>query len=164
MPVRTTMVGQSRKHQAKAVEQFGSRAEGAADAGNTRTLAQCQRGRYIQHFIDLRSGSLRHPPPCVGRKRFQIAPRSFGIQDTQRQRRFPGTGNAGDGDDPVQRDIDINIFQVMDSRTANPDRFRCGSFCPDSFFAMIAVTFKRRVCSGHAIEDRGLLHDVPDTV
>ena len=86
MPVRTTVICQSGKHQAKAVEQFGSRTEGAANAGNARTLAQCQSGGYIQHFIDLRSGGLRHPPPCIGRKRFQIAPRSFGIQDTQRQR------------------------------------------------------------------------------
>ena len=88
MSVRTAVRGKPRKHKAQMIQQFRSRAERAADAWNTGSLPQRQRRRNIQHFVHLRFFRLRHAAARVGRKRFQIPPRAFRVQNAERKRRF----------------------------------------------------------------------------
>ena len=115
MTIRTAMAGKAGEHQPQAVEQLCCCPESRTDARNRRSLMQCQRRRNIQHLIHIRSRCLRHPPARVCRKRFQITSRSFGIQHPQRKRAFTGAGYSGNPDNLIQRNINADIFQIMDS-------------------------------------------------
>ena len=110
VPVRAAVRGKAGEHQAETVQKLRSRAEGAADAGDGRPLAECKRSGNMENFIHLRLFGLRHAPPRVRRERFEIAPRSFRIENAERERRFARTRYACDPDDLVERDVDVDIF------------------------------------------------------
>ena len=124
MSVRTAVRSESGKHQPQAVEQLGARAEGGADTGDSRPLPQRERGGHVQHLVDLRLCGLRHPPPRVGGKRVEIPPGAFGVQYAQRKRGLAGAGHAGDADNPVQRNLHIDVLQIMYPCTAHDDTGR----------------------------------------
>ena len=126
MPVRAAVGRQAGEHQPQTVQQLGAGAKRAADTRHTGALVQGQRGRNIQHLVHIRAGCLGHAPPRIGGKRLQIAAGPFGIQYAERQRRFARPGHPGDADDAVQRDIDVDVFQVVHTRAAHPDSLR---FC-----------------------------------
>ena len=126
MPVRAAVGRQAGEHQPQTVQQLGAGAKRAADTRHTGALVQGQRGRNIQHLVHIRAGRLGHAPPRIGGKRLQIAAGPFGIQYAERQRRFARPGHPGDADDAVQRDIDVDVFQVVHTRAAHPDGLR---FC-----------------------------------
>ena len=110
------MAGQPGEHQAQAVEQLGAGTEGAADAGDAGPLMESQSRGDIEHLVHLGFGCLGHAPSRIGGQGLQIAPGPLGIEDAQGQRGFPGTGYSGDGDDLVQGNIHVDIFQVVDPR------------------------------------------------
>ncbi len=62
-----------------------------------------------------------HELPGVGRKCLHIPPLSFGVQGVESQGRFPRSADTGDDRDPVQVDIQVEIFQVVLSGAANGD-------------------------------------------
>ena len=74
VPIGAAMAGQAGEHQPQAVEQFCTRAEGAADARHPRPLMQRQRRGYVKRFLHIRPGRLGHPPPGIGGQGLQIAP------------------------------------------------------------------------------------------
>lgn len=119
MSAGTAMICQPRKHQTQNVQEFGPRAEGTAYAGNAGTLMQCQRGRNIQNVIHLRLGRSGHFAAGISGKCFQIPPGAFRIQHSQRQRRFSGTGHSGNSDNFIQRDVHIDIFQIVYPRSTD---------------------------------------------
>ena len=57
----------------------------------------------------------------VGRKRFDITPPPLGVERIEGQRGFPRTGETGDDDHPVARQIEIDVLEVMRARAANAD-------------------------------------------
>ena len=123
--VRTAVRSQAREHKPQAVEQLGAGAEGAADTRHAWPLVECDGGGNICYFIDLRLGSLRHAPARIGGQRLQIAPRPFGVEHPERQRRFARSRHASDADDAVERNIYIHVFEVVDARTADSYFVRC---------------------------------------
>ena len=131
MPVRAAMTGKAGIHQTQTVQEFRSRTEGTADARNAGALVQCECGGNIQHLIHRRFGRLRHSPAGIGGKRFEITTRALGIQHTQRKGGFSRTRHARNSDDLSQRNIDINIFQVVDFRSTN-QHFINHCFTPDT--------------------------------
>ncbi len=56
----------------------------------------------------------------VGRKRFDIPTLAFRINCVKGQARFSRTGNSRDERDGVVRNIEADIFQVVDARPADP--------------------------------------------
>ena len=57
--------------------------------------------------------SLGHPAAGVGGQRLQIPAGAFGIQHPQRQRGFARPGHARNAHDLVQRDVHVDVFQVV---------------------------------------------------
>lgn len=77
--------------------------------------------------VDIGAGGLSHAATSVGRQRFDIAPRAFGVEDAHGQGGLARTGNAGDGDEGIQRHVDVDILQVVHACTADLDRCGRGS-------------------------------------
>ena len=119
VPVRAAVGGEPGEHQPQAVEQLRAGPERAADARHAGALPQGKGRGDIQHLVHARLLRLCHAPPGVGGQGFQIAPGALRIQHAQRKRGFPGAGHARDPHDPVQRNIHVDIFQIMHFRPAH---------------------------------------------
>ena len=113
MPVGTAMASQAREHQAQTVQEFRRRAEGAAYPGDSRPLVQGQRCRDIAHLFHLCPARLGDAAAGIGGQRFQIPARAFRIERPQRQRGFARARDARDRDKLAQRDIHVDVFQIV---------------------------------------------------
>ena len=145
MPVRAAMAAQTRKHQPQALEQLGPRTEGGADAGHRGPLMQGEGGRDIQHIGHVRPGGLGHAPAGIGGEGFEITAGALGVQDAQGEGGFAGAGNPGDADDFMQRDIHVNILQVVNPGSPNQDFV--GGFMLHGFSAAARACCPLRVLS-----------------
>lgn len=67
--------------------------------------------------------SLSHPPPRIRRKRLQIAAASLRVQNAEGERRFPGTRNSCNRNFFSQRNLNVNILQVMHPRPMHGNCF-----------------------------------------
>ena len=109
------------EQESQTIEQFGHRAERRTDTGHGGPLVQGQRGRHMQHFVHLGAVGLSQAAARVRGQRFQIAPRAFRIQYAERQRTFARTGDAGHSHQFAQRNVDVDVLQVMYARPAHFD-------------------------------------------
>ena len=124
MPVGAAMGGQAGVHEPKRIQKLGHGPEGGADPRDARALVQSQGRRNVAHVVDLSPRGLGHAAPRVGGERLQVAPGTLGVNHAQRQRRFAAAGNAGYADDLPQRDIHVDVLQIVLSRPA--DLYRPG--------------------------------------
>ncbi len=122
--VGAAVTGQPREHKSQAVKQFRHCTEGAAYTGNAWPLVESQRRRHIAHFIHHSPRRLGHTAARISGKRFQIAPRALGVQDSERQRRLAGAGHAGYPDYLPKRYVYIYVLEVMGLGTAHLDILR----------------------------------------
>ena len=122
--MRAHVRGDAGKQESQAVEQFGHRAERRTDAGHSGPLVQGQRGRHVQYFVHLGATGLGQAASRVRGQRLQVAPRTFRIQHAERQRALSRTGDAGHAHQFAQRNVDVDVLQVMHARPAHFDRLR----------------------------------------
>ena len=122
--VRTHVMCAAAKEQAQTVVELGHGAKGRTHAWHAGALVQRQGRRHVQHLVHLCMFGLRKATACVGAERFQIAARSFGIEHAQCQRALARTRDTGDAHKLPQRNVDVDIFQVMDACTAHLDSIR----------------------------------------
>ena len=59
----------------------------------------------------------------VSGQRFDIAALAFRVQGVEGQRRLAGAGQAGNHDQLIARQIEIDILEVMRASAANADLF-----------------------------------------
>ena len=131
--VRTHVMGATAKEQAQAVVELGHGAKGRAYARNAGALMQRERRRHMQHLVHLRMLGLRQATAGIGAERLQVTARALGIEDAQRQRALARTRHAGNTHEPAQRNIDIDILEVMDARATYLDStwlLRCHLYPP----------------------------------
>ena len=114
------------KHQPQTVQKFRSGSESTADPRDPGPLMERQRGGNVKNFIDLGLGRLGHSPPGVGREGFQVPPRPFRVQNAQRQRGFSRAGNPRHRDDLIQRNVQVNILQIVYPSAADLNGVRSG--------------------------------------
>ena len=133
--VRTAVAPQPGKEEAQTVQQLRGRTEGRPDAGNARTLMQRQCGRHIADLLRIGLFRLGHSPPRIGGKRLQVPPGALRIKHPQRQRRLPRAGHPRHSGELSQRDIHINVLQIMhpcaphlDAGRLSPGTFHTASF------------------------------------
>ena len=58
---------------------------------------------------------------CRGREGFEVAPLTFGVESIEGQAGFARATDATDRDQLIQRDIKVDIFQVMDPHPPHLD-------------------------------------------
>ena len=78
----------------------------------------------MQYLVYLGMLSLRQATTSIGAERFQVAARTLGIKNPQCQRTLARTRYAGNTHQLSQRNIDIDVFEVMDARAAHLDSLR----------------------------------------
>ena len=57
----------------------------------------------------------------VGGERLDVAPLAFGVEGVEREGRLAGSADAGDHDQLVPRDRDVDVFQVVLAGTGDSD-------------------------------------------
>ena len=122
--MRAHVRGDAGEQEPQTVEQFGHRAERRTDARHRGPLVQGQRGRHVQYFVHLGATGLGQAASRVRGQRLQVAPRTFRIQHAERQRALSRTGDAGHAHQFAQRNVDVDVLQVMHARPAHFDRLR----------------------------------------
>ena len=86
-----------------------------------RLLLDRDRRRQALDVVDV--GLLHHAQELarVGRQRLDVAALAFGVDGVERERGFAGTGQAGDHDQLVARQVEIDVLQVVRPRAADAD-------------------------------------------
>ncbi len=57
----------------------------------------------------------------VGGKRLHVAPLTFRVEGVEGEAGFPGSAHAGNHGQPVRRDVDVDVLQIVLSSSQNPD-------------------------------------------
>ena len=78
----------------------------------------------MQHLVHLGVFGLRQATASIGAECFQVATRALGIKNPQRQRTLARTRHAGNTHELSQRDINIDVLKVMDTRATHLDSLR----------------------------------------
>ena len=91
------------------------------DSGYGRSLVKSQRSGDVAHVVDRRFACLRNAAACIGRERFKVAARAFGVQHAKRQRAFARSRNARDCHQLTQGNVDVHVFQVVYACAAHFD-------------------------------------------
>src|SRR5262249_56865146 len=62
--------------------------------------------------------------PRVGRQRLDVATLPLGVQRVERERRLPRAREAGDDDEPLARDLDVDVLEIVPAGAADDDAAR----------------------------------------
>ena len=105
--------GGAREQQLQVIVQFGHRADRRTRGAHLIALVDGDGRRHAGDRIDLRRIHAVEELPCVRREGFDIAPLAFGIQRVEYQRGLAGTGHAGHHGQQAEREIDVDVLQVV---------------------------------------------------
>ena len=80
-----------------------------------------ERGGDIEHLIHIRLRGLRETASGIGGQSLEIPAGTF---HAKRERRLPGPRDTGDPGDLPERNINIDIFEVMDAGSPHLNMIR----------------------------------------
>ena len=118
------MMGATAKEQTQTIVELGHGTKGRAHARHAGALMQCERRRHVQHLVHLGVLGLRQATAGIGAERLQVAARALGIKNPQRQRALARTRHAGNTHELSQRNIDIDVLEVVYTRATHLDSLR----------------------------------------
>ncbi|KGB54620.1 hypothetical protein FG95_02957 [Sphingopyxis sp. LC363] len=109
----------ARPKQTHIVVDFGDGRDGRAGVSARRLLLDADRRRKPVDMLDI--GLLHHLEKLagIGREALDIAPLALGIDGVEGERRFAAARQAGDDDQRVARQVDVDALEVVFARTAN---------------------------------------------
>ncbi len=110
------------EQQAKVVVHLGDGSDRRPRIPRRRLLIDRDRRRQTLDEIDI--GFVHLPEELTGirRQRLDIAALTFGIDRVEGQRRLARPGQAGEDDQLLARQVDIDVLEVVFSRASNGDR------------------------------------------
>ena len=85
-------------------------------------------GREPLDLVDVRLLHLAEELAGVGRERLDVAALALGVDGVEGQGGLAGAGQAGDDDQLVARDLDVDVLQVVLAGAANDDGVGHGPF------------------------------------
>jgi len=117
--VRAAWCADPRVEQAQVIVDLGDGADGGARVVRCRLLFD-RNGRR-KPFDGVHVGLFHHRKELsgVGRERFDVAALAFGIERVERQRRLAGAGEAGDDDQLVAWQGEVDVLQVVGASPTN---------------------------------------------
>ena len=105
----------------QVVVDLGDRADGAAGIASAGLLLDRDRRRQATDRIDLGLGHLAEKLAGVAGQRLDVPSLSLGIQRVESERALSGAAHAGHADEPVARQAEVDVSQVMLAGSANDD-------------------------------------------
>ena len=103
------------------VADLGHRADGAARGADGVALFDGDGWRDAFDAVHLRLVHAIKELPRVGREGFDVTPLAFGVKRVERERTFARTAQASDDDEPVQRQIEIKVLEIVMPHSAQAD-------------------------------------------
>ena len=110
------------KEQPQVIVDFGSSRDCRTRIPRRILLPNRHRRRDARDVIDVRLLHALQKLPRIRRQRLDVAPLPFRIHRVERQRRLPRSADAGHHRDGVVRDLDADVFQIVNARATNGDR------------------------------------------
>ena len=124
-----------RKKHAQIIVNLGRGRDGRTRIRPRAALLDRDRGRKPFDEIDVRLFHLVEELPGISRKALDVAALAFGIERIEGERRFPRAAQAGDHDQLLPRNLDVEILEIVLARTTDLDslcRHRTGYVEPIS--------------------------------
>ena len=100
---------------------LGDRADGAAAASSQALLVDHDAGRDVPDGLDRRPGELRQPAAGVGAERLDELALRLGADRVEHERRLAAAAHAGEGDEPMLRNVDVDALEVVRARASDFD-------------------------------------------
>ena len=112
----------ARPEQAHIVMDLGHRADGRARVLRRRLLLDRDRRRQPVDLIDVRLLHHFQELARIGRERLDIAALALGVDRVEGERGLARAGEAGEHDQLVARDGEIDVLEIVLARAAHHDR------------------------------------------
>ena len=109
------------EEQAQVVVDLGDGADGRARVAAGALLVDRDGGREALDLVDVGLLHLAEELARVGRERLDVAALSLGVDRVEGERRLARAGEAGDDDQLVARDLDVDVLEVVLARAAHDD-------------------------------------------
>ncbi len=121
--IRAIRLADPREKQPQVVVDLGHRSHGRARVVRGRLLLDGNCRRQPLDQVDVGLLHELKKLPCIRRQRFDVAALTLGVERVERQRALARAGQPGDDDQPVTRQIEIDVLEIVRSRAANADVF-----------------------------------------
>ena len=121
--IRAVRLADARVEQPQIIVNLGDRTDRRARIVRGRLLFDRNRWRQTLDQIDVGLFHQLQELPGVRRERFDVAALPLGVEGVERQRALARPREAGDDDQPVPRQIEIDVLEVMRACAANADVF-----------------------------------------
>ncbi len=117
--VRAVRHADGGEQQAQVVVDLGDGADRRARVAGGGLLLDGDGRRQAVDQVDVRLLHLLEELPGVGRERLDVAALALGVDGVEGERRLARAGQAGDHDQPIARQVDVDVLQVVDAGAAN---------------------------------------------
>ncbi|MNZ98192.1 hypothetical protein D3C78_1174690 [compost metagenome] len=124
--VRATGDAHAGIQQAQVIVNFGNGADRRTRVVRGGLLFDGDRRRQAFDGVDVRLFHHRQELPGISRQRFDVAALAFGVQGVESQGRLAGAGQAGDDDQLVPWQGQVDVLQVVGSSPTNQDLVQGG--------------------------------------
>ncbi len=122
--VRAVRDADPRVEQAQVVVDLGDRADGRARVAARRLLVDGDRGRQALDEVDVGLVHLAQELARVAAQALDVAALALRVDRVERQAALAAAGQTGDHDEPVARQVDVDVAQVVFARAADRDQVR----------------------------------------
>ena len=119
--VRAVRDADPREQQAEVVVDLGDRADGRARVAAGALLVDRDRRRQAVDLVDVRLLHLAEELAGVRAQALDVAPLALGVDRVEREAGLAAAGQAGDDDEPVAREGDRDVLQVVFARAAHDE-------------------------------------------
>ena len=113
--------------QPQVVVDLGHRADRRARVVTGGLLLDRDRRRQPLDQVDVRLFHQLQKLPGIGRQRLDIPALALGIERVEGERRLARAGQAGDHHQPIARQVERDVLQIVGAGAADTDRCRVGN-------------------------------------
>ena len=111
----------AREEQAQIVVDLGDGADGRARVVRGRLLLDRDRGREALDHVDIGLVHQLQELAGIGRETLDVAALALGIERVEGEARLARAREAGDDDEPVPRDVEVDVLEVVRAGAAHAD-------------------------------------------
>ena len=111
----------ARPEEAHVVVNLGDGADGGTGVVGGGFLVDGDGGGETLDLVDVGLFKLAEELAGVGGEGLDVAALAFGVEGVEREAGFAGTGDAGDDDELVARDLKVDVLEIVFPRAADDD-------------------------------------------